>query len=64
MLLDYDRGISRNVLGQMTRDNPPFDIRRPARGEVDKKNNVLALVERRLRSECRSKKQDRAEQEK
>ena len=60
-VLNDDCRITWNVLGQMTRNDSSFDIRRPAGGEVNEEGYILSLVKGRLRRICGSKKQTHTE---
>src|SRR6266850_2333581 len=60
-VLHDHRRVAGDMPGQMTSDDSPFDIRRPARREVDKEGNILSLVKRRLRGEGKVDKRDRSE---
>ena len=54
-VLDNDRRISGNMLGQMLCDDATLDIGRTAGPVVDKHGDALALVELGLRTPCRNK---------
>ena len=48
-VLHDDRGIARNMLREMARDDPPFDVRGPAGSKIDDEVHIFPLVKRPFR---------------
>jgi len=58
-ILDDDRRITGNMLGQMARDDSPFDIGGATGGEIDQEGNDFAAIKRAVRCVCRRSEQNK-----